>query len=146
MKFVRLYDDNELYEAIVISFSNDYDLIKKYHVIEGTLVECVTDTYLKIREASEMYPMEWYKVLVKGRVVGYCIMCQTYSFLYSFGINMQYRNRMELEDFFSQVKKYFGQGFTCGLWAKNTRAIDFLIKNGMQIYESDESAVHLKYN
>ena len=105
MKFTRLYDDTELYEAIVISFSNDYDLVKKYHIVEGTLIECVTDTFLKIREASEMYPMEWYKVLVKGRVVGYCIMCQAYSFLYSFGINMQYRNRMELEDFFNHVKK-----------------------------------------
>jgi hypothetical protein len=36
--------------------------------------------------------------------------------------------------------------FICELWKKNERAINFLIKNGMEILEQENNIVKLKYN
>ena len=53
--------------------------------------------------------------------------------LISFGLNIKYRKKDELECFFSFIKKMMQIGFRCILWNKNVRAIKWLINMGMVI-------------
>lgn len=138
--------DETLFLGIMSAFSDDTDLVDKYHCVEGTFHMCVTDTYLKIKQASSLYPMEWYNIHEGSSIIGYVVTCKTYNFLYSFGININYRTHKNMATYFDKMSSLFDGGFTCGLWAKNIRAIEYMMKNGMKIYKKDESQVHLIYN
>ena len=146
MIFERVESKNHLYEAILVAFLDDTLLINKYHVNIGSLVECVNDTYRKIMDADNIYPLEWYVVHDGIETIGYCITSKTYSFLYSFGINIKHRTSENMINWFENVKGLFIGSFTCGLWAKNDRAIDYLVRNGMNVYDRNELEIHLKYN
>jgi hypothetical protein len=146
MIFEKTYSEKSLYEAILIAFVDDELLMSKYHIFSGTLIECANDTYLKIMDANDKYPLEWYVICDGIEPIGYCVTSKTYSFLYSFGINISHRTSDNMEEWFDKVKSLFVGSFTCGLWAKNERAIDFLLKNGMNIYDKNELEIHLKYN
>jgi len=61
----------------------DFELIDKYHHVNSDYVECVTDTYLKIKDAQQKYPLEMYDIKLGEDVVGYVVICKTYNFLYS---------------------------------------------------------------
>ncbi len=146
MTFEKIDSKNYLYEAILIAFLDDNLLLDKYHVHSGTLVECVNDTYLKIMDADNMYPLEWYIIHDGLETIGYCVTSKTYSFLYSFGINVKHRTSENMVEWFENVKGLFVGSFTCGLWAKNDRAIDYLVRNGMSVYDKTDLEIHLKYN
>ena len=146
MIFEKVESKSHLYEAIIVAFLDDKLLINKYHVNVGSFVECVNDTYLKIIDADKEYPLEWYVINDGIETIGYCITSKTYSFLYSFGINIKHRTKENMVNWFENVKKLFIGGFTCGLWAKNDRAIDYLVRNGMNVYDRNELEIHLKYN
>lgn len=141
-----LDSDETLFLGIMSAFSEDADLVDKYHCVEGTFEMCVTDTYLKIKQASSLYPMEWYNIHEGNEVIGYVVACKTYSFLYSFGINIGYRTHENMEKYFDKMSSLFDGGFTCGLWAKNSRAIEYLMKNGMKINNQEQDIVQLIYN
>lgn len=146
MTFEQINSKNHLYEAILVAFLDDNLLLNKYHIHSGTLVECVNDTYLKIIDADNMYPLEWYIIHDGLQTIGYCVISKTYSFIYSFGINIYYRTSENMFDWFEEVKELFDGGFTCGLWTKNDRAIDYLVRNGMSVYDKTDLEIHLKYN
>jgi hypothetical protein len=146
MIFEKIESKSHLYEAILVAFLDDTLLLNKYHVNKGSLVECVNDTYLKIIDADEEYPLEWYTIHDGTETIGYCITSKTYSFLYSFGININHRTKDNMIDWFENIKGLFIGSFTCGLWAKNDRAIDYLVRNGMNVYDRNELEIHLKYN
>jgi hypothetical protein len=146
MIFEQTYSEKSLYEAILIAFVDDELLMSKYHIFSGTLIECANDTYLKIMDANDRYPLEWYIICDGVDPIGYCVTSKTYSFLYSFGMNITHRTSDNMEEWFDKVRSLFNGSFTCGLWAKNERAIDFLLKNGMNIYDKTDSEIHLKYN
>ena len=141
-----LDSDETLFLGIMSAFSEDADLVDKYHCVEGTFEMCVTDTYIKVKQASSLYPMQWYNIYEGDEVIGYVVTCKTYNFLYSFGINIGYRTHENMATYFDKMSSLFDGGFTCGLWAKNIRAIEYMMKNGMKIYSKDESQVHLIYN
>lgn len=138
--------DETLFLGIMSAFSDDTDLVSKYHCVDGTFQMCVTDTYFKIKQASSLYPMEWYNIHEGDAIIGYVVTCKTYSFLYSFGMNIGYRTPSNMITYFDKISCLFDGGFTCGLWAKNIRAIEYLMKNGMKISNQDKETVHLIYN
>jgi hypothetical protein len=149
MIFQPLYGefaDESLYVGIMNAFEGDYELVDKYHYINSDYIECVTDTYLKIKDAQNKYPLDMYEIKMGEEIIGYVVICKTYNFLYSFGINVNQRTPKNMEYFFKKIAILFNGGFTCGLWAKNMRAIEYLLKNGMEIYKREDNQVHLIYN
>jgi len=147
MRFNRIYTDEELYDGIWIAFHGDTELVEKYHVIDGgSFEECVYDTYCNIKDATSETPCEWYHILMDDNVIGYFVVSTTYSFLYSFGININYRVENVLNIWFGYVSYMLNSQFTCALWAKNKRAIRYLEKNGMKIYEEKEDSIIFKLN
>jgi len=147
MRFKRIHTDEELYDGIWVAFHMDDALIEKYHILDNSsFLECVNDTYVTIKDATEKTICQWYHILIDETLIGYFVASKTYSFLFSFGINIEYRKPDVLEHWFSYVSCLLGEQFTCALWAKNLRAIEFLKRNGMKLYEEKENALIFKYN
>jgi hypothetical protein len=146
MQFQRIYDEKRLYEAIYISFFGDNELLQKYHIVGGNLEDCVRDTFDKCVEASRIVPLEFFEVYIDDVKVGFTVISRTYSNLYSFAINIKFRGESALTEWFDILTKLLNSEFTCALWAKNQRAIEFLKKHGMEIFEKDGSVTKLKYS
>jgi hypothetical protein len=66
---------------------------------------------------------------VNGSKVGYFVYSD--NLLISFGINIEYRKKEELGKMWGIIKDNIGGHFQCVLFSKNTRAINFLNKCGM---------------
>ncbi len=144
----EINNESLLYKGIAVSFLHDEELISKYHIIEESDYQtCVNDTFEKIIETTRELPLEWFLVRNDNReIIGYCVLSKAYNYLYSFGINKNYRKGNVLSAWFIGISEILQNHFICGLWAKNKRAVDFLVKNGMKIFEEDNNIVKLKYN
>ncbi len=142
MTFVEIHEADVLYECIYSAFAGDKKLINKYHTKGDNLEECVRDTYNKILGTSREITLDWYAVLDEGKVIGYCVVSLAYGFLYSFGININFRQNFS-DLMFSEISKMLNNNFSCILWSKNTRGINYLVRNGMKIVESDQEVTKL---
>jgi hypothetical protein len=139
MTFEEIFEGDELEKCVNIAFKHDKKLIEKYHILGGTLEDCVRDTKLKIIEESGRITLDWYKVINDyGSVIGFLIVSHAYNLLYSFGLNIDSREEYK-KVFFDEVSSMFGGEFTCGLWSKNDRAIRFLESMGMELVSQDKN-------
>lgn len=76
-------------------------------------------------------------------LIGYYVFKE--NTLISFALNVKYRTRRHLRDFFNIIKKALNENFICYLWSRNVRGIKWLMKNGMQIIQSEPLITKLKY-
>jgi hypothetical protein len=138
MNFVEIFEESELEKCIYIAFKDDKKLIEEYHILGGTLEDCVRDTKLKIVEESAKATFDWYKIVDNyDEIIGFVVLSHAYNLLYSFGLNKDAREKYK-EVFFNKVSALFQGVFTCGLWKKNKRAIRFLENMGMEVVDEDE--------
>ena len=114
----------ELLPFIQIAFEGDKDL-PTYHISDG---DYANHTYNQIIKTAEILPLKCYKVGDYGfTVLGP-------QLLYSFGINVNHRDKKTLENWFISIKEILPT-FEVVLHGKNSRAINHLIKQGMEIKE-----------
>lgn len=137
MTLVEIFEQDELKKCITKAFSSDKKLIEKYHNRGESLNDCVHDTFNKILEESQNTALDWYGVYDEDEgEIGFVVISRAFDVLYSFGLNINYR-----EDFssllFDEIQDLFNGYFTCGLWNRNTRAIEFLERHGMKIVSVD---------
>lgn len=142
MILVKINDDNVLYECIYVAFGGDKKLIEQYHLVGKNLDECVNDTYNKILQTSQEIVLEKYAVIDEEVVLGYLVVSITHKFLYSFGLAINKRQYFS-DLFFSEISKLLSHNFKCILWTKNSRAIEYLKRNGMRIEEQTEEITTL---
>lgn len=134
---------DELKEYVYLAFDNDNELSEKYHKIEGaSITDCVDETYRTIIDTSSMIDLEHYIVLEGENKIGYT--CLSKNLLYSFGINVLYRTKYNLIQWIDLVKEKLNYDFICLLWSKNTRAINFMLNNGLVVKEDNIDYVILK--
>ena len=118
--------------AIKVAFDEDKKIFEFYDPNKNitSLDEIVKDIYSKGAGFSELsdgvIAMEVYE---KGKLIGYFF--YNNKMLISFALNVAYRQRKYLKEFFSLIKSTIGKGFSCLLWSKNIRAIKYLMKMGM---------------
>lgn len=74
-----------------------------------------------------------YEVYEKEKLIGYFYAIN--KMLVSFGLNIQYRQRKHLKEFFRVIRKSMGKDFICTLYSRNVRAIKWLYKMGMSVQE-----------
>jgi len=133
---VKKINHNELGAAIRVAFAGDMDIFKYYDptVFIESLDDIVEDILRKEKSYEEVEgEMHYYGFYEKGKLIGYFFYKD--KLLISFGLNIQYRNRQYLRQFFSSIAKKIGKNFICHLWSKNLRAIGFLVKMGMEIID-----------
>ena len=118
----------------IYSSANSASKAKK---AERGLEEAVNETMWMINEVAKEAPMEYFVVLKEDEEIGY--VCKIPNNLYSFGININYRTKENLSDFWERVKEVMEDGFICMLFPQNVRAINWLKKMGMVEVEGVEN-------
>ncbi len=139
MRFIEIHFVEELEKCINEAFKDDKKLIEEYHILGGSLLDCITDTKLKIIEESERFTLDWFMIMDDfDKIIGYAITNKELNLLYSFGLNINSRQAYK-QKFFNEVRSILGDSFICGLWKKNTRGIKFLENMGMSVFSEDEN-------
>lgn len=147
MIFNKITSKDKILNAIEIGFQNDMDLFQKYHYLNTQDEKtCSFHTFKSVIEFCDTYAGEFFEVLIEDIVIGFTVISKPYNILYSFAINIEHRNIDNLATWFEMVSFLLQENFTCLLYAKNERAIEFLVKNGMYIFQKDEDLVSLNYN
>ena len=121
----------ELRNLVEIAYKGDSELLDKYWGTDFNLEDAVNETMSLIRELENEVPMTHYAVIEDEEEIGY-ISCFEHN-LYSFGININYRTKRLLIEFWEEIEDVMGKSFICMLYVKNTRAINWLKTCGMKI-------------
>lgn len=134
LKRISLFD---LPKLIYISYKGDSDLLNEYHIAKMDLRSAVDSTFSMIMTASKIKDLKYYKVIYERQPIGYVA---TYddNFLYSYGISVNFRKKDILIDWWKQIKKILVDDFNTMIYGNNTRAIEFLKKQGMKIIQEDK--------
>ncbi len=133
----------EVRVSIAIAYQGDQELFDKYHIGKCDHLSATIKTMEMIREVSKEYDIANFKVIYDKKNIGYVSVFE--GFLYSFGINKSYRKKDILIEWWQEIKKILGNRFFAQLYHNNTRAIEFLKRQGMKVVEDhkDEQTVLL---
>lgn len=118
-------------------FSEDKALIETYHIDAGKGIEsCVKRTFDDMKKFSEysVHAIEngEGRIAYFGReIVGGLL------FMTGFHIKTKYRTKEFISYFWEMVKRYVGpENVFTSVYKKNSRAVDFLLKNGEIVFET----------
>lgn len=126
----------ELKGFIECSYEDDEELLTKYHIDTFTFEEAVDETMSMIAIAGIGINMRYFGVIKDVEKIGY--LCVFENNLYSFAINIEYRTKDVLSDFWDAIIDILGTSFITMLYPNNTRAINWLKKCGMVTVEGVE--------
>jgi len=127
----------EVEPLIRLAYENDADILATQHVKPfDNIVDAVAESKAQIEMMAAEKNLNYYKVLWGKSAVGYFVTFD--RFLFSFGINKEYRKKEALTGWWSWVVKSLPQNFMCLLHPHQTKAINFLRKNGMIVAEVDK--------
>lgn len=147
IKFEKISLD-ELKKLIYLSCENDNELAEKYHSLnlgkrgEYTLEECINETFERIVDAEEEVGLDKYKVIYQGEEIGYVTLFE--DILYSYAIGMKYRTKEILPLWWKGICNLFENEFVTMIYSNNTRCLNFLLKNNMEIVEVEDNILMLK--
>lgn len=142
MVSIKKISENELYNLILISYRDDYEGLKMFHVTHNLeLTEAVDLTWDIIKEESKGATFEYYKVCFFKKPIGYFVTAP--GVLYSFCINIKYRTPTIVKAWWAEVEKIFRGRFVTGVYENNTRAINFLKRRGMKVFDTQSNIVKL---
>jgi hypothetical protein len=125
----RLVNIEELKEYIEIAFSNDTEIVdyfdpkydlSKWEDASGIVYDKICLDYSQCK----LTVLE-----INGNKAGYFVYND--NLLISFGLNIQYRNNEELGRMWNIIRSKVGEFFQCVLFSRNTRAIKWLNRCGM---------------
>ena len=132
----------ELRGFVEAAYEGDDDLLTDYHVRPMTYEEAVEETLAMISITSVGISMRYFGVLMDGDKIGYLVTFE--NNLYSFSINIDYRCKSVLSEFWDNIVGVLGDSFVCLLYPNNTRAINWLLRNGMvEVPDMEENCVTL---
>jgi len=134
------------YSAIYAAFVGDDDVCNHCDpdAEDKTPDGISLDVYGKLMDWEDVCFGTFKKVKVEGKEAGF-VYCFD-DILVSFGVNKAYRNKDFLSSFFADIVETMGGDFVTFMWERNTRAIKWLEKNGMQKEACDmKNVIKLKY-
>lgn len=137
---------DEFEKAIEIAFMDDTELFDKYHVINGDSEASIADTKFRIKDIELYLPVERFLLKKENNTIGFTCLSKIKNILYSFGININHRDKDTVLEWFSEVKRMLSDNFVCILHKKNTRAVSFMKRNGMKPVLYKDEYVKLKYH
>lgn len=142
---IRVQKWEEVEEIIKDCFSGDEDLLNKYHIKAGHgLDECVSDT-INVLKNYTSFDFEFYK-MEEEEPVGFIGIEPSLKYLTTFCVKKEYRGKVDL---WKHILELMGDEFKCALYGKNTRAINFLLRNGCRVVKEglydNETIIILNY-
>ena len=134
------------YKNIILEcFKTDPELIEKWHIESNNNLEiCVDRTFNDMKQAN----VKFYKLEINNEIIGYFghEICGSTDYLTGFFIKPKYRNSEYIKQFWNNVYNIFNnKPFYCGIYRKNKKAYDFLIKNKGIIVLSTEEVIVMKF-
>lgn len=108
-------------------FSTDEELLSMYHILAPNTAEICAERTLKDLKGSYVYSFEQ-----DNEIIGY------YGIdgksLTGFFIKPENRNKETITKFWNEIESNFTNDYYCGLYTKNTRAIEFIRKKSTEEY------------
>lgn len=132
MKLVKAQNWEDVKDTVKICFSNDKKLINEFHIKAGSSLDaCVDDTYTVLKQYTA-FDFEFYKV-VDGEVIGFVGIEPSIEHLTTFCLKNGFRTNENKDKLWQLINGLFENGFKCGLYLKNSRAINYLLKRGCTV-------------
>ena len=133
--------------GLILHCFHDDDEINLYcdpEYADRPIKKLVHSIYRKIEEYEKFGGGSFDDLVIDNEIVGY-VFYQN-NLLVSFGVNKKHRTADKLSRIFEIIKSKFNGDFESYMWTRNSRAINWLKKCGMQEVESKISNVtKLKY-
>lgn len=133
----------KLKEGIRIAFQRDdaifdfYDPTANVKDLEGI----VQDVYGKIKRQQKTDKLEYFGIFEGEDFIGYSVTGE--NFLYSFGINVAWRQKEILLQWWEAIKILMNKDFAILLYNRNKRAIEFLLKNNCELEKEENGITYL---
>ena len=141
MKLVQVQHWEDIKSIVKECFDNDEKLISEYHVLAGKgLEECVEDSY-NVLKLYTAYDFEFYKIDDDG-LIGFVGIEPSIRHLTTFCLKKQHRTKENKWKLWELITSKFEKGFMCGLYKRNSRAINYLLDNGCLIFKESEINGH----
>jgi hypothetical protein len=139
----KVIDNKEFRRAIKAGFDGDTAIYKLYapHINVSTVDDIVEDISARVGAGAQSATLKG--VYEKSNLIGYYV--YEGKTLISFCLNIQFRNRKYLKEFWSKIRSDLKGNFQTFLWSNNTRGWTWLQKQGMKIAAQDEFITHLTY-
>jgi N-acetylglutamate synthase-like GNAT family acetyltransferase len=119
-------------------FATDPELIEKWHLVAGDGLEaCSKKTYEDMFECN----VDFYCIEDNKNLVGYYGV-ENYDgmkFLTGFFIKPSYRNKEYIKEFWNMIDNKMNDTYMIGIYNKNERAKNFLLKKTPIFFEVPES-------
>jgi hypothetical protein len=137
----KLINREQFKQAIKAGFDSDDKIIPMYcpHVKVENVDDIVSDISERIEKSKGNAILKG--VYENGKLIGYYV--YEGKTLISFALNVKYRTRKYLKEFWSKIRSDLKGGFQSFLWTANQRGISWLIKNGMKVIAQDHLITHL---
>lgn len=136
-------EEKEFRQTLMECFSSDPELCEKYHVeAPASLEDCVERTNNDLLGEMEN-GYRFFRVEKSGDLVGYFGREHLLgsNILLGFFVMPRYRNKLNLKEFWRTIKEHFeGEDFYIGIYSKNTRAENFLVKQGCRLEGEDTNS------
>lgn len=143
MVTLRQIGKRKLKEGIGTAFEGDEAIFDFYDptVNVKDLDGIVKDIYGKIKRQQKTDKLTYFGIFEGRDFIGYSVVGE--NFLYSFGVNVGWRKKEVLLQWWKVIKKQMNQDFAILLWSRNKRAIQFLIKNDCEIEKEANGITYL---
>ena len=135
---------NDLERLVRVGFEGDEGLLKNQQ-FDTPMEETIRRNIENVIEANGKVKLKFFEVVNVDKVIGFTIVDIGESMLYSFGISAKERTKEVVIMWFIELKKVFNGFFYTTLHNNNKRAIEFLKRNGMIIFEQDDFYTKLIY-
>lgn len=132
---IKLHDKENMKSVILESFKTDQELIDTYHVVSGSgLDNCVNKTFNDLNKADPSF--KFYLLEDNNKQLGF--FGKEYSnYLTTIFIHPDYRNKQSVSKIWNLIKNEFTTPFYTAIYKKNTRALNFYLKNNGRIIRED---------
>lgn len=128
----------EIPDLVRLGFGNDPELMSKYQQLDTDFETTVSRNIENIESSAKLGTLIYYLVQNENEKLGFTVVDVENYLLVSFGINIKFRTKKVVTEWFMRIKMIFEDGFGCVLWNKNKRAIQFLERQGMTIENKND--------
>lgn len=138
---VKHINREQFKEAIRVGFDSDNKIYPMYcpHVKVENVDDIVNDISSRIEQSKGSATLKG--IYESGELIGYYV--YEGKTLISFALNVRYRTRKYLKEFWAKIRSDLKGGFQCFLWTANQRGISWLMKNDMKVIAQDNLITHL---
>ena len=136
MVTIKKISVNELPRLVQMAYEGDGAMFQYMPEHRSDYMSNVNGELFNIYELAQDKRMRYYKVIYQKKPIGYFVAFE--NVLYSFSINIKYRQKNILLSWWQELARTFNKGFLCYLEEKNQRAIKFLEKNRMKVENINE--------